>query len=266
MSFQPVVSGSGIAGWRFLQRTYDVQVTAYVASPRLARETDYFLENVGKVQSASELVSDRRLLSVALGAFGLQDDINNRYFIQKILEDGTTSEDSLANKLADDRYRRFSSFFGFGPGETQKVSDAQEMSSLVEKFRTQSFEMSIGERDDKMRVALFAQRELENLANENRSEASKWYSVMGLPPLRSLFETALGLPSAFGQLDIDKQLEVFRDRIGRVTGESTVGQFSNPEARERLTDLFLAKAQISEIKSANSPQANALLLLQSVRF
>ena len=40
---------------------------------------------------------------MALGAFGLQDDINNRYFIRKILEEGTTNEDALANRFSDTR-------------------------------------------------------------------------------------------------------------------------------------------------------------------
>ena len=86
MSYQPVIPSAGLAGWNFLQRTYDAQFKAFNASAQLQRDTDYFREKVGEIQSAEDLVKDRRLLSVALGAFGLQDDIDNRYFIQKILQ------------------------------------------------------------------------------------------------------------------------------------------------------------------------------------
>ncbi len=95
-------------------------------SPVIQRDTDYFLENIGKIDTAEDLVNDRRLLSVALGAFGLDEDIDSKYFIRKVLEDGTLDPEALSNKLADKRYLDFSQAFGFGdygiPPRT-KVSD-----------------------------------------------------------------------------------------------------------------------------------------------
>ncbi|MHA6264166.1 DUF1217 domain-containing protein [Arenibacterium sp. CAU 1754] len=262
MSFAPVVPSPGLAGWTFLQRTYDTQFEAFNKSPLLQRDSDYFLENIGQVKTAEDLVSDRRLLSVALGAFGLQDDINNRYFIRKILEDGTTSDDALANKLADNRYKKLSEAFRFGPGEIPNTSLTSKMQELVGLNRIQSFEIAVGEQDDTMRIALFAQRELSDLAQKDMNEDAMWFSVMGLKPLRTMFETALGLPSAFGQIDIDKQLEVFRERTRSVTGNASIKQFSDPEALERMTNLFLARSQIQSLNTANSSSANALALLQ----
>lgn len=263
MTFQPVIAGAGLAGWRFLQRTYDSQFEAFNQSAQLQRDTEYFSQKIGDVQNAEDLVKDRRLLGIALGAFGLQDDINNKYFIQKILQDGTEDDDALANKLADERYKKFSAAFGFGPGETAATTDALKMADIVSKHRTQSFEVSVGEQDDTMRIALYAQRELAELANEDISEDAKWYSVMGLPPLRSMFETALGLPKAFGQIDIDQQFDVFKEKTRSQTGNDTVSQFTDPEALERLTNLFLARSQIANFNVANSSGANALTLLRA---
>lgn len=264
MTFQPIIPGSGLVGWRFLQRTYESQFETFVASPKLTRDADYFAENIAKIGSAEELVKNRRLLGVALGAFGLQDDINNRYFIQRILEDGTRNDDSLANKLTDDRYKKLSEAFGFGPGEFRTTASASRMAEIIQSFKTQSFEVSVGEQDDTMRIALFAQRELEELARDPTKEETKWFRVMGLPPLRSMFETALGLPKAFGQIDIDQQQKVFRDKTRAVTGDDTVGQFADPEAVERLTNLFLARSQINQMNVGNSASSNALVLLQSI--
>ena len=70
--FQPIVPTGGLAGWRFLQRTYDTQFEAFSKSVSLQRDTDYFKENIAEATTAEALVSDRRLLTVALGAFGLQ--------------------------------------------------------------------------------------------------------------------------------------------------------------------------------------------------
>lgn len=262
MTFQPVVAGAGIVGWRFLQATYDKQFEAFATSPQLARDTDYFIENIGSITSAEGLVSDRRLLSVALGAFGLQDDINNKYFIQRILEDGTLDDDALSNKLADDRYGKLSAAFGFGPGEVRTTGSLIKMLEVASDNETGSFEIAVGETDEVMRIALYAQHELVDIAGDSLTESTKWFSVIGLPPLREMFETALGLPEGFGQVDIDKQVEMFQDRLQSMTGSSDIAQFTDPEALERITNLYLARAQIEQFNTATSSAAIALQLLQ----
>jgi hypothetical protein len=265
MSFQPVIPAAGLAGWQFLQRTGQAQFAAFSGSASLTRERQYFLDRISQVGSAADLVADRRLLSVALGAFGLEDDLGNRAFIRKVLEDGTTGSGALANRLSDDRYRRLSAAFGFGPGEVPTTSDPLRMRAVVDRRDNAAFEIAVGEVDEDMRIALNAQGELQTLASGSGSDRTKWYTVMALPPLRQFFETAFGLPSGFGRLDIDKQLETLRDRTKAVTGASDLSQFADPDARQKLTNLFLARAQIAGSAAATSPASVALTLLQSAR-
>lgn len=114
MSFQPIVPQSGIAGWRFLERTMETQRAAFDKSADVAKDVAYFKENIAKVNSAADLMADRRLLKIALGAFGLQDDVDKKAFIRKILEEGTEEKTALANKLLTPAYRELSRTFGFG--------------------------------------------------------------------------------------------------------------------------------------------------------
>ena len=72
-----------------------------------ARDRDYFRENIGNVVTASQLVEDFRLRRVALSAFGLQDDLPNRAFIERVLGDGAIEPTALSNRLADKRYKAF---------------------------------------------------------------------------------------------------------------------------------------------------------------
>lgn len=262
MSFQPVIPASGLAGWSFLQRTYDTQYETFGASASMNRELEYFSENIGEIETAEDLVSDRRLLAVALGAFGLQDDLDNRYFIQKILEEGSQNEDALANKLADSRYSQLSEAFGFGPGEVKTTGMIGKMETIIEDYKVQSFEVAVGEQNDAMRIALYAQRELSSLSEDSMTDQAKWYTMMGLAPLRSMFETALGLPSEFGQIDIDQQFEVFKEKTRALTGSDSMEQFSDAENIEKLTQRYLALSQIAEINSSTSSQSIALTLLQ----
>lgn len=264
MSFQAVIPTGGIVGWRFLQRTQEAQMDAFAKAPQAQRDRDYFLENIGKVKTAADLVADRRLLGVALGAFGLQDDLPNKFFIQKILQDGTRDGAALANRLADRRYARLAEAFRFGPGEVPQTGNPGAMERIADRHQRQAFEISVGESDENLRIALYAQRELTEIAASKMSDEGKWFTIMGLPPLRSMFETALGLPKAFGQVDIDQQLSVFREKTSALTGQSGVDQFTDPEALERLTNLYLARSQINAASSGLSSGSVALSLLQSL--
>lgn len=263
MTFQPVVPFAGLAGWTMLQRTMDTQRAAFDNSAEIQREIAYFEQNIGKVTSAEALVADRRLLGVALGAFGLDDDIDNRYLVQKVLSDGTLDSTDLANKLSDKRYLAFSEAFGFGDFDTPRTQLSYFAAEITDAYRERQFEAAVGEQDNDMRLALNLQRELANLAEDDSSEDTKWFSVMGSEPLREVFETAFGLPDSFAALDIDKQLETFKARAKAAFGDTDVAQFSDAEQMEELTRLFLARSQIADFNASVSSANTALILLQS---
>lgn len=264
MSFQPVLPASGLIGWRFLQRTMTEQTAAFDKAPALARDTAYFEQKIGSITTAEALVDDRRLLRVALGAFGLQDDIDSRAFIRKVLAEGTTSRDALANRLADERYRTFSAAFGFGTGVAPRTTAAGFGREITALYRQQQFEVAIGGQDDTMRLALNAERTLGDVGRDPNSDTTRWFRIMGNPPLRTVFETALGLPKSFGKLDIDKQREVFADKARSQLGLTNLDQLANPEMREKLVQRFLlrADAAASDTTAAGSI---ALTLLQAAR-
>ena len=262
MTFQPVIPSGGYAGWVFLNRTLDAQQTAHQRS--LQTDTDYFAEHIGEVRTVDDLLSDRRLLNVALGAFGLDDDINSTFFIGKVLREGTSNPDALANKLADKTYLKLSQAFGFGEGippRTQLSGFAEEIAGA---YHARQFEISVGDQNEDFRLALTAQRELPDIAGSESSIDTKWYTIMGSPPLRSVFESALGLPSSFGSLDIEDQLATFKSRARRQFGSDDPSQFSDPAARDRLVQTFLLRSQIADGAQALSSANTALVLLSGI--
>jgi len=263
MSFQPAIVGSGIVGWRMLQRTYDTQFAVFNKGPALEREVSRFLEEVPKIETVDDFVRNRDVLRVALGAFGLQDDLNNTYFIKKVLEDGTIDPRSLANRLGDRRYKEFSEFFGFGPAELKTTGLNYKMQEIADRYREMSFESAIGQQDNSLRIAMYAQRELQELADLDESERTKWFTIMADPPLREMIQTALNLPSSFSQLDIDAQLPQFQKRMRRLTGSDDVSQFTEgSKALKRVTDIYLARSQVLNGTAGFSSGSVALTLLQ----
>lgn len=262
MAFRPVLPFGGLVGWNFLNRTLDRQTAAFVASAEVQSDTAYFAEKIGGIETADQLVSDRRLLGVALGAFGLQDDIDNRYFVKRMLEDGTLKADALANRMADDRYKQLSKAFGFGDFGVPRTRLSYFADEIIGLYEQRSFEVAVGEQDESLRLALNAKRELAAIAGEAGSDDTRWFRVMGNAPLRQVFETAFGLPAGFGQLDLDQQLGVFREKAERQLGHGEISQFGDVAAVEKLVQRYLVRAQSADIQ-ATQTAAIALALLQS---
>ncbi|PTW47669.1 MULTISPECIES: DUF1217 domain-containing protein [Rhodovulum] len=452
MSFQPVLPLTGYAGWRFLERTMERQQEAFNKSQTTQKELDYFAKNIGKVTSADDLVSDYRLLKVALGAFGLQDDIGNRYFIKKVLTEGIDDDKSLANKLSDKSYYNFAKAFSFvsadasavatekdfandlslkiegagylavmtpsgevaytrnaslqrdadgrivtaegytvassrdvgllpvaaaetetgeetdtdtdeeetafsgitipdfvetvtvndkgevyghfegggqglllgrliltnfsdekaeealavlgaeeadavedvdappvdretayfvvtegsgypisGPaledgfgsfkrGEAVEAQEVFDTEMITAAFLTRSFELAVGEQDEGMRLALNIDRELVTLAADDISEDAKWFSIMGSGPMRSVFDTAFGLPNSFASLDLDRQLDVYKAKAKAMFGDTSVSQFSGDEMREKLIKMYMIRSDADTGAGFSSGQIALRLL------
>lgn len=260
MSYQPFVVGTGLVAWRNLQRTLPAQLDAFANSAKQSRMTEHFKQKAPSLTSAEEVVADRQVLSVALGAYGLQDDLNNRYFIKRVLSEGASEADSLANRMADSRYERLASDFALD-GLSQFVGVLPSVAStIVEQFTQQSFALSIGERQPNLRLALNADSELSRVAALDVSDDAKWFTIMGNPPLRTVMETAFGLPSSFGKLDIDRQLDVFRERALETFGVSEVSEFGAEALKSHVIDRFLLKDQLKQGQSL-SAQNIALQML-----
>ena len=261
MSYAPVLIGAGYAGWTFLKRTAAAQQKTMMQGSDVQREQQYFRDRIGRVNTADDLLADRRLLSVALGAFGLEGDINNKAFLKKILEDGTIDPGALANRLADKRYLEFTKAFGFGDFSKPSTKLSDFADQILARYQASRFEVAVGEQDPDLRLALNAQRELGALAKRSISSDGKWYLILGSTPLRKVVQTAFGLPSSFSSLDIDRQLATLKDLSNRYLGTSDPAKFADGAQTEKLVQLFLTRAQLGS-SAARSGQNTALTLLQ----
>jgi hypothetical protein len=261
MSFQPVLPVGGYAGWKFLGRTLETQQAAFAKAPANLRDADYFRANIAKATTAEALVADHRLMKVALGAFGLDDDLPNKAFIRKVLGDGTLQADALSNRLSDKRYAALAKAFGYDL-QPPRVGQSDFADKILTAYDSRQFEAAVGDRDGNMRLALALQRDLGDVAAKTTSEATKWFTIMGTPPLRTVFEGALGLPSSFATLDIDRQLETLQDKTAALFGTPDVSQFSDPAQMEKLVRLFLVRAELADGGGTVRGQSVALQLLQ----
>lgn len=265
MSFAPIIPQSGLTGWAFLQRTGTDQREVLANTTQNIRETEYFRENIAKIGSAKELVDDRTLLKVALGAFGLEDDLSNKFYIQKVLEEGFATDDAFANRLADKSYLAFTKAMDLPLTGGNGVTSEEAIDNLVTAYEERSFEIAVGEVDPDMRLALSLDRDLSVIATRDVSNDTKWFTIMGSPPLRKVFETAFNLPTGFGTLPLDKQLETLQSRAESQLGTSDISDFSDPDRIEDLRRKFFLMSSINQLPTGQVGSV-ALTLLQSSNF
>lgn len=264
MFFQPVVGAGGYSGWLVLQRTEPRQREIFEQSPSLQRNVDYFRENIQNAVTAKDLISDRRLLTVALGAFGLDDELNKQAFVQKILEEGTETDDTFANRLNEPKFIALADAFGYGNASAGANIIADGFSDdIISRYKARAFDLAVGEVDNDARLALNYRREIDGIVSEDSSQETIWFRIMGQQPIREVLETALNLPSEISQLDIDRQRELFEDKAAQVLGSSDPAILSDPDVMDDLLRRFFLIRQTENGPTSTTPGFSALSLLQA---
>lgn len=261
MTFVPIIPASGVTGLRLLSQTQETQRAVFDQQPQLARDVAYFTEKIADVRTAEDLVGDRRLLRVALGAFGLDDEIDKGAFIRKILEEGSEDPESFANRLVDPRYVNFTRAMGFGDVLGVRTGDVGFAFDITSAYKERQFELAVGEQDSSLRLALNFRREIETYANASDPENTAWFSAMGDVPVRTVFEGAFGLSSSFGQLDIDRQRDELKDLNNKFFGSKSLEVFKDSSEVENLINRFLVRRSIEEGPSPSTSGFTALTLL-----
>lgn len=103
----------------------------------VAKDTEYYKENIGKVTTVDEFLGNYKLYSYAMKAFGLEDMTYGKAFMRKVLESDLTDSSSFANSLTDKRYLQFAKAFNF-QGDTKTAQNTSQSTSVTDDY-TASF-------------------------------------------------------------------------------------------------------------------------------
>lgn len=261
MSFLPAIPLSGLGGWQFLQRTEASQRAVFEKNALIARETAHFRENIGKADTLDKFMADRTLMKVALGAFGLEDELPKKAWVRKILEEGTLKPDALAMRLSDRRYRDFASALGYGNVPGKRTFSQAAIEKMVAAYKDRQFEVAVGQVDDDMRLALNFRRAIADTVGAT-SKTANWFAIMGNPPIRAVMDAALGMPKELAKVNIDKQARFYAERASRVLKIDDPKKLADPKVIDETIRRFLVRRQIDNGPSALTPGMGALSLLQ----
>ncbi|MCA0855536.1 DUF1217 domain-containing protein [Phaeobacter italicus] len=196
-------------------------------------------------ESPRQFVFDFDAFEAGLDVFNMNERQLDFSFMLKVFESDLSSETSYANLYRDPNVQAMANAFAFNPGGNDRTYPPGFAEEIADLYTDRNFEIAIGESDPNMRLALALERELQSIADAGGSEDAHWYGIIGSPPLKTVFESALGLPSSFGQLDVDRQVNEMKDRAFASFGTTHPADLLKPDKLEEFRNRFLLLSELN---------------------
>jgi hypothetical protein len=155
------------------------------AEPAVKTASAYYAANIGSVKSVSDLVDNYRLLSFALDAYGLGDQINAKGLITKVLEGGVSNPKSLANTLPNPQWKAFAAAFNFVDSGATAPSSTSSVATTTSDYVEQQLESDQGSQDVGVQLALYFQRVAPTVTSED--------GILADPNLLEVAATIMGV-------------------------------------------------------------------------
>jgi hypothetical protein len=195
------------------------------AEPAVQSATAYYEANIGGVTSIQDFVGNYRLLSYALDAYGLGDQIDAKALITQVLQGGVSNPKSLANTLPDSRWRAFAAAFSFAAGGSASPSSANAVQTTAADYVEQQLESDQGAQNVGVELALYFQRVAPTVTSE--------YGILADPNLLEVAQTIFGLSPATSAENLDTQAQTLSHLM-------PISDLQDPTKLQQLTERFTA--------------------------
>lgn len=206
--------------------------------PQTGRETEYYRANIENIRSVDDFMADDRIYSYALTAFGLGEMRYAKAFIRKVLEEGVDQSDSLANKLADRRYREFATAFNFARHGEVTTTFGRTREDTVQRYLRETLEVDAGRQNEGVRLALYFSRKAEKIEGP--------MDILADPALLKVVQTATGISPLTSAANIDRQAEMIAARLD-------VADLKDPEKLDTFLTRFTSLWELENRPALNVP-------------
>ena len=195
------------------------------AEPGVKSATAYYEANIGKATSIHAFVGNYRLLSYALNAYGLGDQIDNTALVTQVLEGGVSNPKSLANTLPNANWKAFAAAFNFAGKGTSSVSSATAVKTTTGDYVEQQLESDQGADNIGVQLALYFQRVAPTVTSE--------YGILADPNLLEVAQTIFGLSADTSASSIASQAQTLSQLM-------PLSELQDPKKLTQLVERFTA--------------------------
>lgn len=228
-----------------ITRDYSNSLSSTAKEPVVARNTKYFLANIGKITSASQLVNNSQLYQYVLTAFGLQDMAYAKALITKVLNGGASAA-GFAASMHDPRYLALVDAFNFAANGKTTTQSATTQQTTVNNYYEQTLETNTAQQNQGAQMALYFKRMAPNITSA--------YSILADKTLLHVVETTFSLPTTLSLENIDTQ-------ANQISQLLNIGKLQNPTYLNQFIERFTATYDaLNPTGTASLTPTNALLV------
>lgn len=210
--------------YRLIARDMTRSLAAKAAEKPVALESANYLKQIAGIKSIDEFLKNTRVFRFAMTAFGLEDMAHAKGLMRRILTEGVEDPKSLGNRMNDDRFKDFAKVFNFARDGEAATTTTAARQGVVDRYVRQTLEVSAGEENEGVRLALYFQRMAPTVKTA--------YGLLGDAALSKVVKTVLGMPDAMANADIEKQAAAIDKRL-------KVADLSDPAKLERFINRFV---------------------------
>ncbi len=241
-----VAVGSSLSQYLLVNRNLPKSIATYEKStPGYQRAVTQFRAALPSIKTVDDLLKNRQALTVALGAFQLDSQINARGLLKALLTQDPSNPAAYVNRMNDPRFKQFVQAFGSLRSDGGAGINAKGFADkIVSAYATNQFEASEGEQNPAVREALYFKR----LA----SQAKTIQQVIADPTISDVVRTAQGLPRQAGALGVKQQIEQLK-RVG-----FDVAKLQDPAFVAKFVQRYLV---MSDMNSPSTDPSGGMLNL-----
>ncbi len=222
---EPTNMTTTIASYLAISQNLARYQTMTASESAVKTASEYYAANIGNVKTVDDLVGNYRLLSYALNAFGLGDQINSTALIKQVLAGGVSDPKSLANTLPNQQWKAFATAFNFGDKGAASISSSTAIQTTTRDYVEQQLESGQGQQNVGVQLALYFQRVAPTVTNA--------YGLLADANLLQVVQTIFGLPPSTTASSIDAQAASIQKLM-------PLSDLQNPAKLLQLTERFTA--------------------------
>jgi len=246
---------SALAGFQPFVADENTHIAKYATQTQVQQAIAYFKSHIGKIKNAQQLTQDPKLLQFITTAFGLDADTQYPAKIAAVLNSDLSDNNSFANRLLDPRYQQLAKEFNLKTNGAAAFSNSATIDDVVNRYLTNAYEVNIGKTENPaLRDAAYFLRNIGNVTNA--------FQILSDPVLRTVVETATGLPINIAVQPVEDQARLINSKVD--IKQFSTGNSSSSSSSSGTTPLSLAQSDLTKLGNATAVVTAAQRSAQSV--
>lgn len=201
------------------------------AKEAAGKEAAYYQDKIQGVETVEDLLADRGIVDVVLGAYGFDPKTVTDDFLKKIFASDLGDRKSFVNQQGDNNWAELVASFNFdGEGKLTRstlgtVQQRGETLETINLFMRQTLEENEGQSSEAVRLALYFERTAPTITSA--------YDIIADSALTEVFRTIYGFSEDFSNMDVDAQAKAIKSKLD-------LADLQDPKKLQRLIERYTA--------------------------